>query len=105
MKFQIRCLDKSGCGTYLYVEASSKEEVKNKASETANQWLDKQRENWKYRFESNFSKFRPLRSLKVVEWDSVNQRTVKNGIKFTLKLSTAVIKFKNGNEYGLEWYE
>jgi hypothetical protein len=78
MKFQIRCLlDKSGCGTYLYVEASSKEEVKNKASETANQWLDKQRENWKYRFESNFSKFRPPRSLKVVEWDSVNQRTVK----------------------------
>jgi hypothetical protein len=104
MKFQIRCVDKDGCGTFIHFDADTEESAKEQAATMANEWLKKDRENYKYNLISGFEKYKPIRSIKVVQWDKERQRAVPKGIKFTMRLSSFQATFRNGKKLRNEWY-
>lgn len=104
MKFQIRCIDKEGCGTFIHFDANSEDEAKKIAQDKANEWLKKDRENYQYKFISQFERYKPIRSIKVVEWNKEKQRAVSKGIKFILRLSFFQATFSNREKLRNEWY-
>ncbi len=86
-RFQIRLVDKKGCGSFLYFNATS-ENMKNEAEKTANEDLKRHQE--RDRFMRNtfmYHPHKPFKTISVVEYDSEKKCTKRGGIKFKLRLS------------------
>lgn len=102
--FQIKLVDKSGCGSFLYFDATD-ETAKDEACKTTNEYLEQKR----YRDETLkylpfYNVYKPHRTIKVVEYDKVNHCTKRGGLKFKLYLSYLKLKFADKRESINEWY-
>lgn len=105
MKFQIRLVDKSGCGSFLYFEAdeNNKEEM---ACKTANEDLKKRRERDEFMRGSFFHQpYKPFRTVSIVEYDNEKKCTKRGGIKFKITLNYFEAKLSSGRKVRDEWYE
>lgn len=104
MKFQIRLIDKKGCGSFLYFDATEKTKEKI-ACKTANEFLEKKRENDDFMRGSFFhTPYKPFRTVSVVEYDNNRKKTKIGGIKFKLTLCFFEAKMSSGRKVRDEWY-
>lgn len=105
MKFQIRLIDKSGCGFFLYFEGENdnKEEM---ACKTANEYLRKRRERDEFMRGSFFyQSYKPFKVISVVEFDNEKKITKRGGLKFKIKLDYFELKVISGRKIRDEWYK
>ncbi len=103
-KFQIRMTDSKGSGSFLYFEATD-DTAREIACQTANANLQKQRENYQYTISSYFKAFKPIKTVRVVEYDGTTNKTKRGGLKFKLSLMFIKMKFQNGTDSYNDWYE
>lgn len=117
--YQLRFCDRSGCGSFLYIEAETLEEAKEKAVEKANEFLEHERTKPIY-FPSRRPK--PIPTVKVVEIYKKELRpervylpdggylpthewiTKRGGNKFALTLSYIEATMSDGSKRRAEWY-
>ncbi len=101
MKFQIKFVDRRGCGSFAYFEADETN-MKIKACEKANEFLLKQRERDSIMsFSPFYSRYKPIKTVSVVEFH--NGKTKRNGFKFKITLDFFEAKI-DGVFYTDDWY-
>lgn len=98
-KYQLRFARNGSC-SYEYADATP-ETALTAACERANEWLARQRG----RAGSMFDTFRPIRTVRVVEYDNTTKAPKRNGHKFKLKLQFTELRFAGGGRQRNEWYE
>lgn len=103
LKWQIRLIERDGCGSFLYFDATP-EEAKQKACEVANEDLAKSYKNDEHNLWFQ-PRFKPIRTVSVVEYDRNTHSAKRKGKKFKLRLSYFLIKFRDGSQVKNEWYE
>lgn len=101
-RWQIRLLDKDGCGSYLHFDATI-EEAREKACEKANEDLAKSYKNDEHKLWFQ-PRFKPVKTATVVEYDNKTHRAVSKGEKFKITLCYVLYKFRDGSQERNEWY-
>lgn len=100
--FQIRFTDKDGCGSFCYFSALPKEDIGQKAADTANvEYLEKGYENASFR---SFCYFKPMRSASVVQYNRQTGEAIRGGIKLKIRLSFVQATYASGRKERTEWY-
>lgn len=99
-KYQIRFVDKQGCGFFRYVDCE-KEEAPQKAAEKATEEINKQ----KSRTGLFVAPYKAPRRLSVCEWDTEKKEIKKKGHRFKLELMYVQATYQSGRKVIDEWYE
>lgn len=103
MHFQLRFVDKSGCGSFAYFSVLTKKEIGQKAEDVANEeYLQRGYDNASFQ---SFGYFKPLKSVQVVQYDREKHQALKGGIKFKLRLSFFQATYMSGRKSRSEWYK